>query len=123
MKKILVIDDDDMVRTTIVRVLQSQGYQVVTARDGEQGLRVHRREMPDLVITDILMPEKEGIETIMTIKKEQPNARIIAISGGGRFGDADVLEMAKQLGACHSIAKPVEPEELLRSVSRCLSDC
>jgi CheY-like chemotaxis protein len=89
MHKILVIDDNVVVRNTIIQMLESEGYEVVSAEDGRRGLSVFRSEKPDLVITDIIMPEKEGIETIRDIRGEAPDTKIIAISGGGRMGNTD----------------------------------
>jgi CheY-like chemotaxis protein len=96
MEKVLVIDDDSLVRDTTVRILEREGYQVVVASDGVRGLRVFRTEQPDLVITDIIMPEKEGIETIGEIRGDRPDAKIIAISVGGRIGNVDVLKIAEK---------------------------
>lgn len=120
MEKILVIDDDEVVRMVIVRVLERHGYRVVSAEDGRRGLAVFHAEKPDLVITDMIMPEREGIETIREICRERPDAKIIAISGGGRIGSADFLAMAMKLGATDVLAKPFEPAQLLGCVARCL---
>ena len=116
MQKILVIDDNVVVRNTIVQMLETEGYQVVSAEDGRRGLNVFRAERPDLVITDIIMPEKEGIETIRDIREECANANIIAISGGGRIGNADFLRIARQLGASDVIAKPLYPDHFISVV-------
>jgi DNA-binding NtrC family response regulator len=121
MSKILVIDDDPAVRKTIGRILDRKGYEVVMADDGRGGLKLFESEQPDLVITDIIMPEREGLETIRAIHKLAPNAKIIAISGGARIGNIDFLAMAAKLGAREIIAKPFDPAELTSSVSRCLS--
>jgi CheY-like chemotaxis protein len=111
--KILVIDDDHLVRYALAKVLQRNGYDVVTASDGKRAMTVFRDEAPDLVITDIIMPEQEGIETIGLLRRERPDIKIIAISGGGRIRNVDFLEMARSLGADAVIAKPFEAEELL----------
>jgi DNA-binding response OmpR family regulator len=111
--KILVIDDDHMVRYALSKILQRNGYDVVTASDGKRGMLVLRDEHPDVVITDIIMPEQEGIETIGLIRRDYPQMKIIAISGGGRIRNVDFLEMARSLGADDVIAKPFEAEELL----------
>lgn len=121
MSKILVIDDDPTVCQTICRILGRKGYDVVLAHDGRYGLKLFESEQPDLVITDIIMPEREGIETIRAIHKLCPKAKIIAISGGGRVGNVDFLTLAAKLGAREIIAKPFEPGELTSSVSRCLA--
>jgi len=119
MKRILIIDDNSAVRETMARILQLAGYETITAGDGNEGLARMRKEKPDLIITDIIMPEKEGIETIREILIEQPNARIIAVSGGGRHANMDFLEAARKLGAMEVIEKPFEPEDLVNRVSRC----
>ena len=121
MTKILVIDDDVMVRASIVHILEDGGYDVLIAEDGIRGMAAFRNEQPDLVITDILMPEQEGIQTINEIRSANPDAKIIAISGSGRFGDADFLKMARRLGASDTIAKPFDPDELLSRVKACLA--
>jgi CheY-like chemotaxis protein len=116
MHKILVIDDNVVVRNTIVQLLEGEGYEVVSAEDGRRGLNVFRAERPDLVITDIIMPEKEGIETIRDIRETSPNAKIIAISGGGRIGNTDFLRIARQLGASDVISKPLDPDHFIAIV-------
>lgn len=121
MKKILVIDDDAMVRDTIVEILESEGYEVVSAGDGVRGLALFRREQPALVITDIIMPEKEGIETITEIRGSYPATKVIAISGGSRIGNVDFLKMARLLGAHDVISKPFDPDDFLSRVGNCLA--
>ena len=121
MSKILVIDDDTMVRNTLSAILRHHGYEVELAVNGKQGLAAFRTGAPDLVITDIIMPEKEGIETIIEMRRDRPDAKIIAISGGGRVGNADFLRMAKTLGATAVIAKPFSPQELIGCVKTCLA--
>lgn len=116
MQKILVIDDNAVVRDTLVQMLEGEGYCVLSAEDGRRGLAVFRNERPDLVITDIIMPEKEGIETIRDIRGECPNAKIIAISGGGRIGNTDFLHIARQLGASDVVAKPLDPDHFVSLV-------
>jgi DNA-binding NtrC family response regulator len=119
--KVLVIDDDQLVRYTLSRILHRNGYDVVTASDGMRAMAVFREERPDVVITDIIMPEQEGIQTITEIRGVQPNAKIIAISGGGRIGNTDFLKIARHLGAFDAIAKPFDPDDLLSRVGRCLN--
>jgi two-component system, chemotaxis family, chemotaxis protein CheY len=118
--KILVIDDDLAVRSAMVQFLKDLGYDVVTAEDGHRGLRMFRSEKPDLVITDIIMPEKEGIQTITEIRRERPDAKIIAVSGGGRVGNTDFLKIARSLGADDAVAKPVDPDDFTARVRRFL---
>jgi CheY-like chemotaxis protein len=116
--KILVIDDDHLVRYALSKILLSNGYEVVTAADGRRGMALLRAENPDAVITDIIMPEQEGIDTIIQIRRERPAIKIIAISGGGRIRNVDFLEMAHSLGASEVIAKPFEVDELLSCLIR-----
>jgi DNA-binding response OmpR family regulator len=120
MSRILVIDDDPMVRKVVVRILLRGGHDVLYAADGDEGLLTFRDQTPDLVITDIIMPGKEGIETIREISSLSPGARIIAMSGGFRQSSFDVLHIAGQLGACKTIAKPFSAAELLALVEHCL---
>ena len=119
--KILVIDDDHMVRYALSRILQRSGYDVVTASDGKRGRMLVREELPDVVITDIIMPEQEGIETIGLLRHQYPQMKIIAISGGGRIRNVDFLEMARSLGADDVISKPFEADELLDRLRRVAS--
>jgi DNA-binding response OmpR family regulator len=116
--KVLVIDDDHLVRYTLSKILQRNGYHVATASDGRRAMAVFRDERPDIVITDIIMPEQEGIETILKIRGERPEVKIIAISGGARTHNLDYLGMAAALGADDVIAKPFEAEELLSRLAR-----
>lgn len=118
--RILVIDDEAMVRSTIARTLEREGYRVAHAVDGLRGLTSFRKEPPDLVITDIIMPEEEGIGTIRRMLAEQPETKIIAISGGGRVGNFDVLRIAENIGAMATMRKPFAPREFINLVSECL---
>ena len=121
MTKILVIDDEPEVRETIAMILESHGYQVVDAKDGDGGLEALGLESPDLIITDILMPGRDGLETIMEMRRRSPNAKIIAISGGGSRGIFDYLDAAQSFGACHTIVKPFGAVALLEQVQHCLA--
>jgi CheY-like chemotaxis protein len=116
--KILVIDDDHLVLYTLTRILERNGYEVVTATDGRRAMAIFRDERPDVVITDLIMPEQEGIETIMMIRHERPEVGVIAISGGARSRNFDYLRMAGSLGAAEVIRKPFEAEELLSRLDR-----
>ncbi len=118
--KILVIDDDPEVRDLISCILEMEGHSVVLAEDGIKGVATHRAELPDLVITDMFMPEQGGAETIIKIRQESPDARIIAVSGGGRFDGAHPLIAAKKLGAMETLNKPFTVTELIDCVARTL---
>lgn len=121
-KKILVIDDDLLFRTMLVEMLERKDYQVISAKDGEEGFQIWQTLKPDLVITDIIMPNKEGIETIMQMKRQNKLVKIIAISGGGRTNAQDNLISAKLLGASIAISKPFESSELISAVQQLLDD-
>ena len=121
MPRILVIDDDAMVRNAVSTILRHNGFEVDLATNGVQGLTAFRENRPDVIITDIIMPEKEGVETIIDILREQPQAKIIAISGGGRGGNSDFLRMAKSFGAAAILPKPFGPKDLLGCVMTCLA--
>jgi CheY-like chemotaxis protein len=98
------------VRHTIVQILEGGGYQVSSADDGKRGMAQFRSEQPDLVITDIIMPEQEGIQTIAEMRKAKPDAKIIAIAGGRRIGNTDFLKIAQALGAMAVVPKPFDPD-------------
>ena len=116
--KILIIDDDPQVCKILRRMLEPSGYQVLEAPDGRKGLRLYTQYKPEVVITDIIMPEKEGLETIIELRHEHPEARIIAISAGGTGQQqGSYLLMAKQLGAHAILSKPVSKRNLLDSIS------
>jgi type II pantothenate kinase len=126
MKKILLIEDDELVRNMMKRILEIAGYDVETASDGREGVERFTQNGADLVITDLIMPEQDGIETIIELQKIVPEIRIIAVSGGGRIGpgkiDAmDYLNIAKSFGAFQILPKPVEREELLDAIEKALN--
>jgi CheY-like chemotaxis protein len=120
--QVLVIDDDVAVRQTIALLLEDVGIEVVQAADGKEGLRAFQRSRPDLIVTDIIMPEKEGIQTIIDIRKSDRYLPIIAISGGGRVGNTDFLEIASRLGATTTLPKPFDPEVLVGLVHRLVEE-
>ena len=118
MAAILVIDDDPDVRDLLKRTLESAGHQVTLAADGRQGVLVFRSTGADLVITDLFMPNQEGLETIKQLRLEFPEARIIAISGKPTGGT--MLSVAQRLGAIAVLPKPFLPDELLKTVEQSL---
>jgi len=119
MAVIIVIDDEPIIRRFVRRVLEEAGHEVSEAEDGDAGLTVLRLERPALVITDLFMPNKEGIEVIQEIRRLQPAIPILAMSGGGSYG-IDVLSMATALGANEALQKPFRRVELLGAVERLL---
>jgi DNA-binding response OmpR family regulator len=120
--KILIIDDDEQMRILLRQVMEWSGYEVVEAADGREGMLRQRKERADLVITDLIMPEQEGLETITGLKKEYPKLRIIAISGGGRIGPDAYLPAAQELGADRVFSKPFDVRELANTVKELLAN-
>ena len=116
MARILVIDDDDTVRLSVRLALEDADHKVEEAADGLEGMNLFRINPVDLVITDIFMPETEGLETIDEIKQVCPQTKIIAISGGGRMDPEDYLEIAMRVGADYSLLKPFDIKLLVDAV-------
>ena len=121
MARILIIDDDELVRAALVLLLEREGHEVLEARDGIQAGRILEVDIPDLVITDIIMPEMEGFEVIREIRRVSPALKIIAISGAAPIGDQDILGFASKLGADRVFAKPINRQEFMASVARLLA--
>ncbi|PYO40451.1 MAG: response regulator [Gemmatimonadetes bacterium] len=116
MTRILVIDDDALLRSALRVVLEAAGYDVLEAADGEAGLRLHREHGADLVLVDIFMPERDGLEVIRALRAEAPQSKILAMSGGGRTGQIEILKAATALGAARALRKPFEPRDLLAAI-------
>ena len=121
MKRILVIDDDIIVNDMIVQLLTEAGYEAEGALDGSRGLKLLDAKPFDLIVTDIVMPEKEGLETILAIRKQSKTLPIIAISGGGKTGPENYLQMAQRFGADYIFQKPFDKDPFLGAVRECLS--
>jgi DNA-binding NtrC family response regulator len=119
--RILIIDDEVQIREMLSQMLTREGYQVVHARDGKEGMQACREQTIDLIITDIIMPEKDGIEMILELRHGFPALKVIAISGGGRLGPNGYLEMAKKLGAHRTFFKPFNRKEILDAVQELLT--
>lgn len=122
MAHILIIDDDPPTRRMLRQALEREGYGVIEACDGHEGLQYYRAAPTDLIITDILMPNKEGLETIMELRQDFPRARIIAISGGTKLGRLNFLAMAQKLGAQYTLQKPFSVQEMLEIIQKALQD-
>jgi two-component system, chemotaxis family, chemotaxis protein CheY len=120
MPKILIIDDNDDLRDTLVVMLEDQGYSVISASDGKTGADAFAEARPDLVLTDIIMPDSDGVEAIRRIRTIDPKARVVAMSGGSISGNDYQLRMAKEAGAIEVLAKPFEVDDLVTVVERCL---
>lgn len=114
MATILVIDDEQQVRTLLRQALTGAGYEVVEAKNGREGLKQYRKAPTDLVITDILMPDEDGLEATLELTREYPDAKVIAITGGS--GDRNFLDVAKLFGARKTLTKPFELDRLLETV-------
>ena len=122
MAKILVVDDDKLIRKLVSKTLVRAGYDVVASADGREAASIYRRSPADLMITDLFMPEKEGMEIIMELRRDFPDVKIIAISGAGALGAMEYLEMARMIGATRTLAKPFGQEELLATVRELLDE-
>ena len=120
MANILVADDEELARFTIREILEAEGHSVIEAKNGNEAIALFNKQPTDLIITDIIMPDKEGIETIIELKREHPEVKIIAISGGGRTRNLDFLDLAKRYGADVILAKPFSEDELLGALGEVL---
>lgn len=122
MAKIYVFDDEESILMMLKKMLEREGHEIQTATNGKEGIELFEKGKPDLLITDIIMPEKEGLETILQLRKKFPDLKIIAISGGGRIGPDEYLPVAKLLGASAVFQKPLIPKEFLQTVANLLDD-
>jgi CheY-like chemotaxis protein len=112
MARVLVIDDDEVIRMLLTRVLEAGGHEVDVAPDGLKGMALFKSRPADVVITDIYMPNQEGLATIMELRRSAPTVKIIAMSGGGSRADMDVLPVAEALGAERTLRKPFTPADV-----------
>jgi DNA-binding response OmpR family regulator len=122
MARILIIDDEPQIRSMLTIMLERDGFEVLEAPDGVEGIKVYRQNPADLIITDLIMPNKDGIGMIIDLKKEFPDVKIIAMSGGGLNKPDGYLKGAKKLGASCTLTKPIDREEMLRAVRDILRD-
>jgi CheY-like chemotaxis protein len=120
MAQILLIDDDDTFRETLSLALVGFGHAVIEARNGKEGLKILSQANPDLLITDIVMPEMEGLELVMKTRGVRPQMKIIAISGGGQKGSLDYLQAARLMGATKIIPKPFHPDVISAAIEELL---
>lgn len=121
MTRILVIDDEELARFTIREILETADFEVDEAENGRVGVDKQKATPFDLIITDIIMPEKEGVETIIDLKQDFPDLKIIAISGGGRTRNLDFLKLSERFGAAKILAKPFTEGQLLEAVNDVLA--
>src|SRR5437879_2953344 len=117
MQTVLIVDDDAETRTVLQAVLLKAGLSVFVVATGEEAVRLCRSQRIDVVLLDIWMPEKDGLETLMDIRRGAPDAKIIAMSGGGKLGSMHPLAFASRLGAKRTLTKPFTQQELLSAVS------
>ena len=122
MARILIIDDESQIRSMLRLMLERVGYEVVEAPDGIEGIRKYREKPADLIITDLIMPNKDGIGMIIDLKKEFPKVKIIAMSGGGVNRPEGYLDGAKKLGANRTLTKPIDREQMLMAVKETLKE-
>jgi len=122
MARILVIDDEPVVTQTLRRYLERHGFEVLIASNGDEGIELHAENPADIVVTDILMPGKEGFETIHALREISPGLRIIAISGGGRNEPHTYLRFAQKFGADRAFSKPLDLSVLVSSIRELLGE-
>ena len=120
MPRILIIDDELQIRKMLRQMFEREGFEVVTAANGREGVKAFRADPADLIITDLIMPEKEGIEIIFELRREFPQVKIIAMSGGGRTAPEGYLKIAEKAGALHTFSKPLERSDMLQAVREIL---
>ena len=118
--RILVVDDEDGVRQMLVFVLARKGFEVAQASNGNEAMRLYKEREFDVVVTDLIMPDKEGIETILEMRALKRPVRIIAISGGGRMDHTMHLNLARSVGADRVLSKPFMPDELVAIINELL---
>ena len=121
MARILIIEDEPQMRHMVEQLLTRAGHEVLSASDGRSGMDLYHEQLPDLVITDILMPEVDGLEIIRSLKREFPHLKIIAMSGGGETGKLQYLPEAREFGADIALSKPFDPALLTAEVERLLA--
>ncbi|MDH4318320.1 MAG: response regulator [Desulfobulbaceae bacterium] len=119
--RVLIIDDDEQMRVLLRQIMEWRGYEVMEAENGKVGLRVQRENPADLILTDLIMPEQEGLETIRALKNEFDGVKIIAISGGGRIGPDAYLPAARELGADLVFSKPFDIGKLVAAVEELIA--
>lgn len=116
MAKILLVEDDDLVRDMLTQILQRASHEVFCATNGEEATEYLQKTTPDIMVTDIIMPKKSGITLISEVKNRHPNMEIIAISGGGRLDPTGYLDLSESLGASVSFEKPIDNTALLMAI-------
>ena len=120
MKRVLLVDDDERLREATGALLTGEGYSVTTARDGSEAMALLAGETVDVILCDLFMPGKDGLETIRHMRAQYAHVPVIAVSGGAYHGQMDVLHVAKLMGASEALAKPFKLADLLRAIERVL---
>lgn len=122
MAKILIVDDEEPIRMLVSKIVTKDGHQAMEAEDGVHACEAFSDADIDLIITDLVMPRRNGIEMIMQLKKSHPQVKVIAISGGSGFsGQIDLLSVAQLLGAKHVIKKPFTVDDIREAVNDTLA--
>lgn len=116
--KVLVIEDDTLTRVTLCRIFDKMGYATSEACNGMMGMKLFRQEKPQIIVTDLLMPDKEGLETISEIRAADGDVKIIAMSGGGSTQNFGFLELARKFGADFTLQKPFRPDDILNLMEK-----
>jgi len=116
MKNILILDDNEDIRRLLILMLSVEGYNVQDAAETDRAFEIIRNTHIDLIITDLIMPEKDGLEVIMELRRDFPDIKIIAVSAGGRIGPSTYLDMAGKLGAHRVFNKPFNQQEIIQAV-------
>lgn len=119
--RILVVDDDSVSRAILREILEKEGLQVVEATNSDEGIQTYKAEPIDVVVTDLFMPEKGGLDVIGKVREFDPDARLIVVSGIDLREKFDIFRLAEQLGAMSTLQKPVKPEVLIESVRAALA--
>lgn len=122
MARVLIIDDEGALRAMLCRLFADGGHEAVEAFDGREAIRLHRERPADLIITDIFMPEKDGLETIQELRRDDPGAKIIAISSGGYKKNLSFLDYAREFGALRTFQKPFDMRKLMETVKEILEE-
>ena len=116
MAHILIIDDDEQILKMLKQAIERKGYKVTTATNGVEGIKLYKETLADVVITDIVMPEMEGLEAIRKLRKEYKDIKIIALSGGGFVDPKEYLKLAKHFGAQYTFSKPADLREIFSAI-------
>lgn len=124
MATVLIVDDEEKIREVLKKVLGNTGYEVIEATNGEEALKIcaEKKDAIDVVVVDIIYPEKGGPDAIMDLRRDFPDVKIIAVTGGGIYGTANPHDMATGIGADRAIGKPFVLDEFLEAVEELTSE-